>query len=378
MIFAFSFISPGIFSRAARSALGRVAFCTVLITMSGCGSILSSAGPSSNAITSDTDEPDGRHPYTVIDLSAQTIAPYMLKPEKAPTHEVLPASAPEIRLLPGDTLTVTIADSTLEAPLFAPLANGGTVFNDVRVDANGRISLPYVGSLSVVRLAGGSRVTYPSQSEGPRDGACRSRAVERRHLEFGAGRRRGQGARSFRRAQRSAHAARRDRSAGGPVLEPHLIRVVVRNGKSMQTFHYDELLQSVNPVVSPRSEIVVERDRKRFVAMGAVGQPGLHDLPSDTPNLLETLGSVGGLQERIADASGVFIFRFAPRKPGEAPEAQVFRLDMKRPEAIFLAKQFLVRPEDAIYVTNAAVYEWQKIISPIVQVLVLGRAVSDF
>jgi len=28
------------------------------------------------------------------------------------------------------------------------------------------------------------------------------------------------------------------------------------------------------------------------------------------------------------------------------------------------------------FVTNAAVYEWQKIISPIVQTLVLGRAAS--
>ncbi|KCB46535.1 hypothetical protein L538_3811 [Bordetella hinzii 4161] len=46
---------------------------------------------------------------------------------------------------------------------------------------------------------------------------------------------------------------------------------------------------------------------------------------------------------------------------------------------MFLARQFLVQPEDAVYVTNAAVYEWQKIISPIVQVLVLGRTINaDF
>jgi polysaccharide export outer membrane protein len=46
---------------------------------------------------------------------------------------------------------------------------------------------------------------------------------------------------------------------------------------------------------------------------------------------------------------------------------------MRNPESIFLAKQFLMQPEDAIYVTNAAVYEWQKIITPIVQALLLGQ-----
>jgi len=56
--------------------------------------------------------------------------------------------------------------------------------------------------------------------------------------------------------------------------------------------------------------------------------------------------------------------------------AEVFRLNLKDPAAMFLARQFLVQPEDAVYVTNAGVYEWQKIISPIVQVLVLGRTVN--
>lgn len=114
------------------------------------------------------------------------------------------------------------------------------------------------------------------------------------------------------------------------------------------------------------------------MAMGAVTQPGLHDLPSSNPSLLDVLGVAGGLNDRAADASGVFVFRLSDTEKNEdgTPKAEVFRLDMKNPEAIFLARKFLVQPEDAVYVTNAAVYEWQKIISPIVQVLILGRTVS--
>jgi len=96
---------------------------------------------------------------------------------------------------------------------------------------------------------------------------------------------------------------------------------------------------------------------------------------------LEALGAVKGLNEIKADASGVFVFRLVEEQTTNgragAPHAQVFRLNLRDPAAIFLARKFLVQPEDAVYVTNAAVYEWQKIITPIVQVLVLGRTLDN-
>jgi polysaccharide export outer membrane protein len=168
--------------------------------------------------------------------------------------------------------------------------------------------------------------------------------------------------------------------AGGPQMEPHLSRIIVRTGERSYAFNYEELLSGKNQLVPPGAEIVVERARKRFVAMGAVGDPGLHDLPSSNPSLLEVLGSVKGLNESKADSSGVFVFRLEDQLDNEtglkSPKAVVFRLNMKEPAAMFIARQFLVQPEDAIYVTNAALYEWQKIISPIVQVLVLGRVLQ--
>jgi polysaccharide export outer membrane protein len=166
--------------------------------------------------------------------------------------------------------------------------------------------------------------------------------------------------------------------AGGPVLEPHLINVVVRNGKNAFSINYDDVLSGKNRQVSPRSEIILERARQRFVAMGSVKDPGLKDLPSRNPSLLEVLGSVGGLDEQKADPQGVFVFRINPEPKDGEPTAEVFKLDMRKPESIFLARAFQVFPDDAVYVTNAPVYEWQKIISPIVQTLMLGRTISRF
>jgi polysaccharide export outer membrane protein len=165
--------------------------------------------------------------------------------------------------------------------------------------------------------------------------------------------------------------------AGGPVMEPHLTRVVMRTGTAAFAYNYEDLLSGKNLIVPPRSEIVVERARKRFVAIGSVEKPGLHDLPSNNPSLLEVLGTVGGLRESTADASGVFVFRYFANSDKSVTEPVVIRLDMSRPEAFFLAREFLVLPEDAIYVTTASVYEWQKIISPIVQTLVLGRTLRN-
>lgn len=346
--------------------------------LGGCaGSILSAAGPSIDAISWHADTSQ----YKLVDLSATTIAPYMRPPERELTRSVAPTSMPEVRLVPGDVLKVMITDdSGMEKRVFAPLALGGTVFDNVRVDSSGRISLPYVGSRNVkgatlpeveqiiaksVRGLASGQAQVHVELVGDLSGSVLVAGAVKSPGRFSA-------------LQGPLTLLDAVNRAGGPVLEPHLIRVVLRTGQEARSFNYEELLSGRNEIVPPNSEIILERARKRFVAMGAVTQPGLHDLPSNNPSLLEVLGVAGGLRESASDASGVFVFRLNEPAADSAdgkPEAEVFRLNMKNPEAIFLARQFLVQPEDAVYVTNAAVYEWQKIISPIVQVLVLGRTV---
>lgn len=362
-------------------AISRILRASVIclpFLLAGCGSLLSSAGPSRFAVMNNDDSQD----YTLVDLSAQTIAPYMRPPEPELSSNVALPSVPDIHLVPGDVLRIMIADSGAEGAVFAPLATGGTIFDNIRVDSAGTISLPYIGRERVIsqtpneveglirrKLKG---ITSDAQVQVSLTGDL-SGSV----LVVGAVKSPGR----FSALQGPLTLLDAINRAGGPVLEPHLIRVVVRTGNKSYQFNYEDLLAGKNQVLPPGAEVVLERARKRFVAMGAVGDPGLHDLPSNNPSLLEVLGSVKGLNEAKADAAGVFVFRLIDKKnPGTGEikiSAQVFRLNLKEPAAMFLARQFLVQPEDAIYVTNAAVYEWQKIISPIVQVLVLGRTVEN-
>jgi polysaccharide export outer membrane protein len=45
--------------------------------------------------------------------------------------------------------------------------------------------------------------------------------------------------------------------------------------------------------------------------------------------------------------------------------ARVFRLDLAQPVSIFVAQQFGMQPRDVIYVTNAPLYEYNKILTAI-------------
>jgi len=377
MIAAFDYSVPSSGARALRvlgrhRRLARAAAITLLAAaVSGC-SILSGAGPYRVSIAMDENRTDPR--YELIDIEAATIGPYMRPPAAELVSDVSLLPVSNVVLIPGDVISLMISDSGQEgSTLFSPLSTGGTTFPKLRLDSAGKISLPYAGEMKV------SGMTLP-QVERLVQQRLKGKAVDPQvHAELVgdlsgsvlvAGGVKAPG--RFSALQGPLTLLDAINQAGGPVLEPHLVNVVVRTGSKVFTYRYSDLLQGKNQPVPPRSEIVLERARQRFVAMGSVKTPGLHDLPAANPSLLETLGAVGGLEESKADPTGVFVFRLVDSDPAN-PHALVFRLNMRNPEAIFLAKQFLVQPEDAIYVTNAAVYEWQKIVSPIVQAILLGQ-----
>ncbi|MFE0838838.1 polysaccharide biosynthesis/export family protein [Achromobacter insolitus] len=347
-----------------------VSVAALALVLSGCG-ILSGAGPYRATIAMEENSSDPR--YAVVDLDAKTIGAYLRPAAPEPTSEVSQLPLSSVFLIPGDVISLMISDSAQEGALFSPLSAGGTSFPQLRLDAKGKISLPYAGEIKV------SGMTLPEVERAVRQ-RLKGKAIDPQVHAGMVGDLSGSvlvagGVKTpgrFSTLQGPLTLLDAINQAGGPVLEPHLVNVVVRTGSKVYTYRYQDLLQGKNQPVPPRSEIIVERSRQRFVAMGSVKTPGLHDLPSANPSLLETLGSVGGLEESKADPTGVFVFRLTDDDPTH-PHATVFRLNMRNPESIFLAKQFLMHPEDAIYVTNAAVYEWQKIITPIVQALLLGQ-----
>src|SRR5699024_10134869 len=58
-------------------------------------------------------------------------------------------TVPELKMVSGDVISIMVADSAEDGALFAPLAAGGTVFEKVRLNSRGEISLPYAGVINL-------------------------------------------------------------------------------------------------------------------------------------------------------------------------------------------------------------------------------------
>ena len=346
------------------------AVALAVLGLAGCGGVVSGAGPYKGAIETENTT------YNLVEINANTIAPYMRGAVRPMQASIAKPTAPSARLMPGDTLSVLITDNAPEgSALFAPLSTGGTQLK-TRIDDQGMISLPYVGRqfvagmtlnqverMIIKQLKG---VTTDVQTHVELVGDL-SGSV----LVAGAVKSPGR----FSTLQGPLTLLDAVNQAGGPVLEPHLVNVTVRTGSQVQQFNYEDILAGNNMLLRPNSEVVLDRARQRFVAMGAVQEPGLKDMPSQNTSLLDALGSVGGLREASANPEGVFVFRMGE---GTNLKPTVLRLDMRDPAAIFYARQIVIKPDDTIYVTNAAVYEWQKIISPVVQTMLLGRTAGMY
>lgn len=366
---SFQLLRPVKFDLSKASMLGA---CIMAITLTGCGGTLSGAGPYKGTIESKTDA------YILVDINAATLAPYMRTTPKPLAYQVGNPQPSEVRVMAGDVINVLITDNAPEGTgLFAPLSTGGTQLK-VRIDNKGMISLPYVGyqfvaGMTLVQIENMIRQKLKGVTSDVQAHVDLVGDLSGSVLVAGAVKAPGR----FSTLQGPLTLLDAINQAGGTLMEPHLVNVTIRNGANVSTFNYEEILSGNNIVLRPHSEIILERARQRFVAMGSVGDPGLHDLPSQNTTLLDALGSVGGLKEANANPSGVFVFRLDESNLKAPPKATVLRIDMRDPAAIFYARQLLLRPDDTIYVTNAAVYEWQKIISPIIQTLLLQRAVGS-
>jgi polysaccharide export outer membrane protein len=158
---------------------------------------------------------------------------------------------------------------------------------------------------------------------------------------------------------------------------------------------YSDLLAGGDIPIQKGDEIVVRPNVKSFLVMGAVGRRAVTsskgrgaastepDAASTSPEaeakkasniieltksnmtLAEALGEVYGLNDLRANKTGVFIFRLGDFQKNPEARPRVFRLDLLQPVSVFVAQQFTIQPRDVVYVTNAPLYEYNKILTAV-------------
>lgn len=126
----------------------------------------------------------------------------------------------------------------------------------------------------------------------------------------------------------------------------------------------------------PHDVVYVKRDQRFFTILGATGSNSRTAFDSKDVTVANALASAGGLIDGRADAHTVVVYRREPRsileKMGANTPPQyenliptVYRLNLRKPSGYFLAQSFNLRGGDLIYVSNAPIIEWIKVLDVI-------------
>ncbi|QFT59269.1 Polysaccharide biosynthesis/export protein [Sulfitobacter sp. THAF37] len=277
---------------------------------------------------------------------------------------------------PGDVLGITVYEN-VDDPLLGVEGAPATLLEEVQVDGAGFIFIPYAGRIKaagntpdairrIITNRLGEQTPDPQVEvrRAPGDGSTVS-------LVGGIG---AQGVYPIERPTRtlSTMLAR----AGGVAIEPEIAQITVIRGGMRGKIWFQDLYEHPELDIALRAgdRILVEADTRAFTALGATG--GQARVPFETQNLsaLEGIAQVGGLNAGLADPTGVFVFRNEPEEIAEqvlgrndlqGVQRMVYVLDLTQPNGMFMARDFVIRDGDTIYVTEAPFAQWSKVISAI-------------
>jgi polysaccharide biosynthesis/export protein len=274
----------------------------------------------------------------------------------------------------GDTLGLTIWENVDDGLLASAGANS-TILEEVQVDGDGFIFVPYAGR---VKAAGNNpEALRRIITERLKDQTPDPQVQVRRLAGDGAtvslvGAIGGQGVYPIERPTRTLSAMLAQ--AGGVTIEPEIAQVTVIRGAHTGKVWFQDLFRNPRYDIALRGgdRILVEGDTRSFTALGATGTQSRVPFESQTLSGVEALAQVGGLMSSTADPTGVFILRNEPadianavlgRNDLQGEQRMVYVLDLTQPNALFMARDFSVRDGDTLYVTEAPFTQWSRAIS---------------
>lgn len=277
---------------------------------------------------------------------------------------------------PGDTLGLTIWEN-VDDGLLANEGLSTTTLEEVQVDGSGFIFVPYAGR---IKASGNTpeairRLITEKLAEQTPD----PQVIVRRVAGDGAtvsliGGVGGQGVYPIERPTRTLTAMLAQ--AGGVTIPTDIAQINVIRGGHTGTIWLQDLYADPRLDIALRGgdRILVEEDQRSYTALGATGAQSRVPFETRTISAIEAIATVGGLSSGLADPTGVFIIRNESEERAEAITGRDFSgeqrvayvLDLTSPNGLFLAKDFQIRDEDTVYVTEAPYSQFVKILSAII------------
>ncbi|MFK7754859.1 MAG: polysaccharide biosynthesis/export family protein [Sedimentitalea sp.] len=275
---------------------------------------------------------------------------------------------------PGDVLGLTVWENVDDGLLAAEAANS-TTLEEVQVDSAGFIFVPYAGR---VRASGSTPdqlralITEQLEEQTPDPQVQVRRLAGDGSTVSLIGAVGGQGVYPIQRPTRTLSAMLAN--AGGVTIEPEIAQVTVIRGNQRGKIWFEDLFDNPSLDIALRGgdRILVEEDTRSFTALGATSQQARVPFESQNLSALEALAQVGGLVSTSSDPTGVFVFRNEPqeianqvlgREDLQGAQRVIYVLNLKEPNGLFMARDFVIRDDDTLYVTEAPYAQWIKTIS---------------
>lgn len=273
----------------------------------------------------------------------------------------------------GDTLGLTVWEN-VDDGLLVPTGQNATVLEELQVDGDGFIFVPYAGR---VKAAGNTPEAIRRIISGKLADQTPDPQVQVKRLAGngstiaitgGIGT---SGVYPIERPTRTLGTM--ISSAGGITIPPETARITVIRGTYRCSIWYEDLFKSPRNDIALRSgdQIVVEQDTRYFTALGATGTQNRVQFFDQRISAIEAIAQVGGLASAVADPTGVFVFRDEPEDIVEQLVGQdlvgaqrvVYVLDLTKPNGMFMARDFAIRDGDTVYVTEAPLVQFNKTIA---------------
>lgn len=263
----------------------------------------------------------------------------------------------------GDTVSIRIWDSG-ENSLLSTEGQKVTSLEGLKVSPAGTVYIPYVGEVLLTNLTpDGARKELQTKIEGLIPAAqvqLHHQSGRKNTVDLVGG---VKNAGSFPLPDRNFSVLSL-LSAGGGIdsdLRNPQIRLV-RNGTTYGT-SIEKLYANPSRDTTLRGgdKVIVDQERRSFIAMGAAKEEDIIYFNQDTVTALGAISLMGGLNDLRADPEGVLIFRNYPdsalRSDGSGPKRDqvVFSIDLTHADGLFSAGQFEIMPGDVVLATESFV-----------------------
>lgn len=367
-------------SRWART----VALLTLVGVVSSCG--LPRSGPNKREIFSGSVQRKGDS--FVVEVNDRVTRATAIVPALGFTPAFVnanPIGSDTIR--PGDTLGLTIYEN-VDDGLLAGAGVNSTVLEEVQVDGAGFIFVPYAGR---IRAAGNTPeairrlITNRLKEQTPDPQVMVRRLAGDGATVSVTGAVNGQGVFAIERPTRTLTAmlAR----AGGVSVEPDIALIKVIRGGHTGRIWFGDLFENPRFDIALRGgdRILVEADTRSFTALGATGTQTQVRFESQNLTAVEAIAQVGGLSSASADPTGVFVFRNEPEEVARqvlgrtdliGTQRMIYVLDLTRPNGLFMARDFVIRDQDTVYVTEAPYAQFAKVLGALTGTLSTATSAS--